>query len=158
MNVSRKIRLAGTLLVASYSLFGMQTSYAFGADKQPFSAECKIGVLGIEGQADCAYAVVPAGKRWVIETVTGSLQLPTGIKPALIDLHITTAGVSTDNVFPAKFQGTSDFYPGDFYAVSEQVRLYQDGGFLPFFNIDMTNNAPGATGFFTLSGFLEDAH
>jgi hypothetical protein len=90
--------------------------------------------------------------------VTGSLELPAGIQPAIIDLHLTTGEVATDNLFPAKFQGTSDFYPGDFYTINEQVRLYQDGGLIPSFNLALTNNAPGATGFLTVSGYLVDAH
>jgi hypothetical protein len=158
MNLLQKIKFSCTLMLMSYSVLGMKPAYSLAADSQPFSAECKISPLGIEGQAECTFAGVPAGKRWVIETVTGSLQLPTGIKAALIDLHITTGGVTTDNPMPAKFQGTSDFYPGDFYTINENVRLYQDGGYVPFFNVDLTNNAPSATGFLTLSGYLVDVH
>jgi hypothetical protein len=161
MNLSQKIRLSAVLLVTTCSVIGTQAAHAFDRDNpppQPFSAECHIDVLDIVGMADCGLPAVPAGKRWVIETVTGSLELPKGIKPALIDFHITTGGVETDNVFPAKFQGTSVFYPGDFFTINEQVRLYQDGNTGPFFSLALTDNAPAATGFLTVAGYLVDMH
>jgi hypothetical protein len=153
MNLPPKTALAAVLL--STALCPRATH---ALDNQPLSAECHIAVIKINGQAECVLPAIPNGKRWVIETVTGSLELPAGIQPAIIDLHLTTGEVATDNLFPAKFQGTSDFYPGDFYTINEQVRLYQDGGLIPSFNLALTNNAPGATGFLTVSGYLVDAH
>jgi hypothetical protein len=161
MNLSQKIRLLAALLVTTCSVIGTPAAHALGPDNpplQPFSAECHIDVLGIVGQADCSGLTVPAGKRWVIETVTGSLELPKGVKPAMIDFHITTGGVETDNIFPARFQGTSDFYPGDFFTINEQVRLYQDANTGAFFNLVLTDNPTGATGFLTVAGYLVDTH
>ena len=143
------------LLLTACSVIGAQPAHA--EDKpQPYSVECNIDVLGILGQVDCQLPIVPAGKRFVIETVSGSLQLGKGIKPVFIDLHTTTGGVTTDNILPSTFQGTTVFYPGDYYTVYQQVRLSEDGGTLPFFNLILSNSSPGATGFFTAAGYLVD--
>lgn len=121
---------------------------------QPFSTECSTGAFDSSGRGSCTLATVPSGKRFVIETISGSLQLGTGIKPISIDLQVISAGIDHDNIFPATFQGNSAFFTGDYWTVYEPTRLYADAGTTPFFNLTLSNASPIGSGFITAAGYL----
>ena len=126
---------------------------------QPFAEECTSGAFDTSGRTSCSLGAVPAGKRWVIETVSGTLQLTPGLKPTSIDLQLCAAGSATDNFFPAAFQGSGVVFGGDFFAVNQKVWLYADTtggcGGAPFFNLTLTNGTSGGgSAVLIVSGYL----
>lgn len=136
-----------------------------GPALQPFAMECNAGPFQSSGNGVCPLTSVPAGKRFVIATVSGQLALSSGTKPISIGLQVCSNGKVTDNYFTASFQGNSSFFTGDYYSVSQPVVLYHDntGGCsaagAPVLNITAGNPNSGAnltmsTGEFTLSGYL----
>lgn len=127
--------------------------------RQPFARDCVINTFSSSGLGSCAFGAVPAGKRWVIETMSGQVVVDTGKRPFSINLQLCSAGYATDNYFPAVFQGTSAFYTGDYFTVNQQVRLYADstGGCsgAPSFGIGISDTTSGSAEL-TLSGYLVD--
>ena len=125
--------------------------------RQPFARDCIIDTFNASGQGSCSFEAVPAGKRWVIETLSGQISTNAGTKPFSINLQLCSAGYATDNFFPAVFQGNSAFFSGDYFTVNQQVRLYSDnvGGChtAPFFNVGISNATAGFAEFI-LSGYL----
>jgi hypothetical protein len=154
---------ACALLVTTFSIIGPRAVHAITATLvrdadnpalQPFITECSTGVFDFAGRGSCTLAMVPNGKRFVIETISGSLQLGTGIKPISIDLQVVSGAAAADNFFPATFQGNSAFFTGDFYTVYQAVRLYANAGTTPFFNLTLSNGTPVAVGELTAAGYL----
>ena len=132
--------------------------------RQPFAQECSTAVFDTFGRGFCITGNVPAGKRFVIETVSGQLVLTPGLKPISINLEVCAADKGTANYLPAALQGSSTVVSGDYFAVNQRVRLYADNlgacfasGF-PIINIALSNGPGGGTAFadFTLSGYLVD--
>ena len=124
---------------------------------QPFARDCGIDTFDTAGRGSCSLEAVPAGKRWVVETVSGQLTISDGTKPISIHLALCSAGFSTDNFLPAVFQGNSAFFTGDFFTLTERVRLYADntGGChgAPFFSAVISNSTVGSA-YFAVSGYL----
>jgi hypothetical protein len=126
-------------------------------DFQPFAQECVADTFDSCGRASCSFGAVPAGKRFVIDTVSGELQIASGTKPISINMQVCAAGNATDNFFPAVFQGSSSCFTGDFFTVNQRVRLYADntGGCHnpPFVNVTISDGTTG-TATFVASGYL----
>jgi hypothetical protein len=127
---------------------------------QPFARDCSIDTFDSAGRGSCSLEAVPAGKRWVVETVSGQLTISDGTKPISIHLALCSAGFATDNFLPAVFQGDSAFFTGDFFTLTERVRLYADntGGChnAPFFSVVVSNSTVGSA-YFAVSGYLVNA-
>ena len=125
---------------------------------QPYATECWGGSNNATGFViPCFLGAVPAGKRLVIETVSGTLMMRPGTKPTSIKLLNSTSGRITNNYFPATFQNSvmnqSNIYIGDSFTVNQSVRLYVDAGYNPevvissgFINMESCD--------FTVSGYL----
>jgi hypothetical protein len=130
------------------------------ASRQPFARDCVVNTFSTSGLGSCSFAAVPAGKRWVIEGLSGLVIVDAGLKPFSLNLQLCSAGYATDNFYPAAFQGNSAFYTGDYYTVNQPVRLYSDntGGCTgaPFFSVGISNTSPSAFAEFILSGYLVD--
>ncbi len=125
--------------------------------RQPFARDCLVETFSPTGLGSCSFEAVPAGKRWVIETVSGQIVVDSGRKPFSINLQLCSAGYATDNYFPAVLQGNSAFFGGDFFTVNQPVRLYSDhvGGChgSTFVNIGISDTTVGSAAFI-LSGYL----
>lgn len=144
---------ACALLVATFSIIGPRAVQAVAAllvqdvntpGLQPFHASCTTSTFDSSGRASCTFATpVPSGKRLVIETISGDLDLATGTSPVEILLQGVSGGTGWETLFPATFQGSSAFFFGDHYAVNQLVRLYADAGTAPFFNLTISNTTAG---------------
>ena len=128
--------------------------------RQPFARDCVVETFDAAGRGSCSFEGVPAGKRWVIETMSSDLTIDPGVKPVHINLQLCSAGFATDNYFPAVFQGNSAFFFGDHFTVNQPVRLYSDniGGChgSTFVNVLVSNVTPSGFAEFILSGYLVD--
>jgi len=126
--------------------------------RQPFARGCVINSFSGAGLGSCSFENVPAGKRWVIESMSGQFTVDAGVKPVSIDVQLCSAGYATDNFFPAVLQGNSAFFFGDNFTVNQPVRLYSDnvGGChgSTFVNAEMSNATPSGFAEFILSGYL----
>ena len=128
--------------------------------RQPFARDCVIDTFDTAGRGSCAFEAPPAGKRWVIESLSGQVITDTGLKPFSIDLQLCSAGYATDNFYPAVFQGNSAFFGGDYFTVNQPIKLYSDttGGCTgaPFFGVVISNTPTSSFAEFILSGYLVD--
>src|ERR1700722_16311187 len=110
MNLLRKVfvPLAGVTIIALViSMVGPRTVRAVVATlvkdvdnpaRQPFAEACTTGTFSSFGEGSCQFGAVTSGKRFVIETVWGPMQLTSGLKPISIDLQVCAAGYGgTDN-------------------------------------------------------------
>jgi len=98
---------------------------------QPFMAWCSLDAFNPPGGnfPSCVFAPVPpAGKRFVIETISADLELSSGSKPVSMNFETEAAGQNSVATFlPATFQGSTPFFSfPDHYIVCQQVRLYSD--------------------------------
>jgi len=91
----------------------------------------------------------PAGKRAVIETVTVSVITAPGATAALAEIN----GDSTPYVLTLTRQGT--FLGQEFYRGTFPIRFYARGHVLGTVDRDPVTNS--ASGFFSISGYFEDA-
>jgi hypothetical protein len=94
---------------------------------------------------------VPAGKRFVIETVSGTFNLTPGIKPAVILLETA----DFHSYFHANSDGGTCCFFGENWSFIQPVRLYADAGNnLP--SVQVTLSATGSGGAFEiyLIGYL----
>jgi len=122
---------------------------------QPFVRECLLDALNISGGSfpSCQMAGPPAGKRFVIESISAELELSSGSKPSLLVLEYVSGGQGAEVFLPATFLNSNPFYSfPDHYVVSQEVRLYADSQPMVF-NVNITDNNPGAVNV-TVSGHL----
>jgi len=100
--------------------------------------------------------IVPAGKRFVIRSVTSQVVLPTGSKPAAFWIATKTAnGEEYDQLLPSfVFQISSQ--GRDFFQMNSDFTGYSDGGF-PIGVLFSSTAGTGTTNiYFTLNGYLVD--
>ena len=154
------IRGRPTVTVGNTSATRLFVQDVDGPARQPFARDCVIDTFSPSGLGSCSFGAVPAGKRWVVETLSGQVIVDAGKKPFSINLQLCSAGYATDNYFPAVFQGNSAFYTGDYFTVNQQVRLYADntGGCTgaPSFGIGISDTTTSSSAEFILSGYLVD--
>ena len=153
INTSLPITIAGNS--AATPLFVVDVN---NPAQRPFSTDCVADTFDPFGRGSCTLGAVPAGKRFVIEMITGQLQLDAGAKPVSVHLQACAAGTSWDHFFPSIPQGSTPFFFGDNYTVTQQVRLYADNtggcsGNAPFFNMVLSSGTD-AFATFTASGYL----
>ena len=107
--------------------------------RQPFVMFCGLGATELSpGNAYCYPHInglyqsqggnVPAGKRFVIETVSATYNGDPGIKPASILLETQVANTGTHTYFHANSDGSTCCFGGDFWSFVQPVRLYADAG------------------------------
>ena len=129
--------------------------------RQPFFMSCGLSPELASGSATCYPHIaglyqnqggnVPAGKRFVVEIVSGTFNLSPGIKPAAILLE--TADFHA--FFHANSDGPTCCYFGEGWSFIQPVRLYIDAGSnLP--DVHVTLSATGSGGAFEvdLIGYL----
>jgi hypothetical protein len=124
-----------------------------------FSAPFSIGTIGI-GVGPQA-AIVPAGRRFVIEHVSVFVELPAGQKVSWVEVTTIAAtnGGGTDirpgGFVPTSFQATSGGF--DTFVGSEAMKLYADGGtYQPEILVNVQRDTAGAAGLVVaeVSGYL----
>jgi len=153
-SVSGSVSITGTpnVSVINTPSSPVPTRDVDNAARQPF----QVSVSG-DFRDDHTEAVgqisVPAGKRFVIEYVTGAYVIPSGEKITATDLSLLQNN-SVTPVFGATFTGT-DTGANDIFILSQLTRLYADAG-TPSISIIGIRNSPSGTGqaFWTLSGYL----
>lgn len=126
------------------------------AARAPFVMGCFTTAFS-SGATTCNLSpAVPAGERFVIETVSAFLSLPSGVKQTDISLG-TPLGetlVRYDTVIPVALQGTGGDI--DYFAANQQVRLYTDSilGLNPSVYVVTSSATSGGMVEFTLVGYL----
>jgi len=126
---------------------------------QPYATECSGRTNPASGQIfPCFLGTVPAGKRFVIESISGTVMMRPGTKPTSIRLLNSTNGRITNNYFPATFQNSvmdqNNIYIGDSFTVNQSVRLYVDAGYNPQVVISSSGFISMETCDITVSGYL----
>jgi hypothetical protein len=128
---------------------------------QPFVMRCNLGYLdfNVAGQAMCTLSNVPAGKRFVIEVVTGTFQVNQGLVPIEIKLRTWVGNVNIDSFYSAIFEGNSTCcFSTGFYAFNQPVRLYADtvagSGAVPTINVTLSSQPGGGSVEINVSGYL----
>lgn len=119
-------------------------------DKQPFQASVELSLPpGTEGQN--GFVTVPAGKRLVIEYVSGQAFLPTGQK-ALFSVIVSLQGQSTGTWHYLESTVVGPFGSQDCFQCGRMVKLYADPGTTVMLRTD--RDSPTGTGLsrMTLSG------
>lgn len=122
---------------------------------QPFVEECQLDALNIAGGnfPSCVFPAPPAGKRFVIESISADLELSSGSKPVSMNFEYVAAGQGGEIFLPAIFQGSTPFFTfPDHFIVCQQVRLYADSQPMVL-NVTISDNNPGAVNV-TVSGHL----
>lgn len=98
--------------------------------------------------------VVPVGQRFVVDSISGIVEVPSGQKPLFVQFRTTVAGVNGTHivvpvlVFP-------DPTRTDIYEFSTQFSTYADPGTQIGFSCGRTDTFASAPCFGTLSGHLE---
>ncbi|HTF25821.1 MAG TPA: hypothetical protein VK937_18210 [Candidatus Limnocylindria bacterium] len=105
--------------------------------RQPVFGSCDaINLSPVNGFVSCDisfisptsnFSSVPAGKRLVIEFVSGEADVPTGTKPLEFGIRTSLGNGYTDIDFVTTFQGTTNIngIPLDEYKVGQQTRIYE---------------------------------
>ncbi len=145
--------------VVSHSQGGPRPTLVRDAEnpaRQAFQArlECEDND-GID-QSQCVDSVsVPGGKRLVIETVSASVRMPAGEKPALV-LGTTVDGVEEPHFLTLAFGGADG--TDDAYYATHRVQVYADQGVVlgRLFNVDSSSTDPLRLVGLTISGHLVD--
>ena len=94
--------------------------------RQPFGFH-DILVLENDDLVDQATFIVPEGKRLVIETITGSLNVPFAQLPS-VSLHTRLNGVQVDYRLPLTFFARYPLPVVDVYQFLHNLRIYADPG------------------------------
>jgi hypothetical protein len=114
--------------------------------QQPFSQSCQLDAFNVASGSfpSCQFAGPPAGKRFVIESVSADLALTSGSKPNVLVLTYASGGGGAEVFFPATFMNSNPFFSfPDHYVISQQVKLYADGGQGLSFNVNITDSGSG---------------
>jgi hypothetical protein len=121
------------------------------AARQPFQAFLLCGFNGIGFCSDTF--TVPAGKRLVIEFMSGTQALPTSEKAIWVQINVQNSGTSVAHQFPLTL--TSDDGVNASFVGAHQTRLYAD----PSTTVEMdcleSGMSQGACGA-SISGYLID--
>jgi hypothetical protein len=108
--------------------------------RQPFVMFCGLDAAALaSGVADCLPHIaglfqsqggnVPAGKRFVIETVSGAFSGDPGNRPGRIMLETAIANTAgTHSYFHATSEGSTCCFAGETWSFIQPVRLYADAG------------------------------
>jgi len=116
---------------------------------QPFEAQCN-GQFLSSSEAQCQVAV-PAGKQLVIETVTGRVSVPVGVKVRDFTLTSTGGGAFVQNSFVTTFMATD--VAEDVFALAQPARIYVDQKTSILLSVICNGKGPGVASV-TLSGHL----
>jgi hypothetical protein len=119
------------------------------AERQPFEAQCNGQFLSAT-EAQCKIAV-PSGKRLVVETVTGRVGVPIGVRVRDFTLTSTGAGAFVQNSFVATFMASDK--TEDVFVVTAPVRIYVDQSTSVLLSVICNGPGPGVASV-TLSGYL----
>jgi hypothetical protein len=119
--------------------------------RQPFEGQCD-GQFLSSTEAQCQIGV-PAGKELVVETVTGRVAVPVGVRVRDFTLTSTGGGSFTQNFFVATFMASD--VTEDVFAVTQPVRMYVDQNTSVVLTVICTGPGPGVASV-TLSGHLVD--
>ncbi len=121
-------------------------------DKHPFQASVEISLpAGTEGQN--GFVTVPAGKRLVIQYVSGQAFLPSGQK-ALFSVIVSLQGQSVGTTHYLESTAIGPFGSQDCFQCGRMVQLYADAGNTVMLRTD--RDSPTSTGLsrMSLSGHL----
>jgi hypothetical protein len=118
-----------------------------------FSAELSLpdGTFG-----DAIFYDVPAGKRLVIEYLSGQVSLPTGQKLGTLTVFLTVGTNRVRHDFPLTHQLTHAGAGKDFFVSSSLTRLYADPGSTIQLSVVRNLNTGAADGVVSFSGHLVD--
>ncbi len=123
--------------------------------RQPFQQEVSVSVS--DGATNGFATIdVPAGKRLVVEYVSGYAVVPAG-QTAAFSLQTTVNGVAQSHFLIGEGPRTVDGTNPDQFRVSQLTRLYADGA--AFTRVGINRGSPhtdSASGFMTVSGYLVD--
>ncbi len=121
-------------------------------DKQPFQANVSISLpSGTEGQN--GFVTVPAGKRLVIEYVSGQAFLPSGQK-ALFSAIVSLQGQNTGTWHYLESTAVGPFGGQDCFQCGRPVKLYADAGTTVMLRTDRDSPTGSGQSRMTLSGHL----
>ena len=121
-------------------------------DKNPFQANVEISLPpGTGGQN--GFVTVPAGKRLVIEYVSGQAFLPSGQK-ALFSVIVSLKGQSTGTWHYLESTVVGPFGSQDCFQCGRMVRLYADAGATVMLRTDRDLATDTGLSRMTLSGHL----
>jgi hypothetical protein len=116
-------------------------------DKHPFQASLQVSLPpGTEGQN--GFVNVPAGKRLVIEYVSGQAFLPTGQK-ALFSVIVSLQGQNIGTWHYLESSAIGAFGSQDCFQCGRMVRLYADPGTTVMLRTD--RDSPAGTGLSRMS-------
>ena len=118
----------------------------------PFQASVEISLpAGTGGQN--AFVQVPAGKRLVIEYVSGDALMPTGQK-CLFSVLTSLAGQTTATQHRLETGALGKFGAPDLFRTAQVLRLYAVPGTTVTLRADRDNTTGAATARMSLSGKL----
>jgi hypothetical protein len=121
-------------------------------DKHPFQANVDISLpTGTEGQN--GFVIVPAGKRLVIEHVSGQAFIPSGQK-ALFSVIVSLQGQITGTWHYLESTAIGAFGGQDCFQCGRLVKLYADPGTTVMLRTDRDSPAGTGQSRMTLSGHL----
>jgi hypothetical protein len=122
--------------------------------KHPFQASVEISLpAGTEGQN--GFVNVPAGKRLIIEYVSGQAFLPAG-QTALFSVIVSLQGQPTGTWHYLESTVVGPFGSQDCFQCGRLVRLYADAGTVVMLRTDRNAPTGGGLSRMTLSGHLVD--
>lgn len=104
------------------------------------------------GQQETIPIAVPAGKLFVIEHVSGRIDLPSGQKVSLLGLQTRVEGVTTLHWLNPVSLGSGNFH------FSEELTVYAEGTLgSAILRAVRTHSSPVGHWYWSISGYLIDA-
>jgi hypothetical protein len=124
--------------------------------RAPFQTNCGIQTTSDSGAFTCQLATVAAGRRLVIETISGFLSVPQSVAPGAPSpfLQTTVNAIAVNHYLRSSLETISG---RDMRTYTENVRIYADAGTNVFVKAatDATGNSGNGT--FTISGYTVPA-